>query len=142
VTEGCRSRFEGSQHLVRPQAAESPILSYKDVQSGFERILLVSKRRRSDRDPLSQDPAKYRPHRPHRYQYSDLQDFLAVGVVVGYRPRAVGYRPFLQIPTAYQPRRNVAICRRFCYIKGAAVDTGDVLRDSPLHGKYPQRKMH
>jgi hypothetical protein len=28
-----------------PKAAESPILSYKDVQSGFERSLLVPKRR-------------------------------------------------------------------------------------------------
>jgi hypothetical protein len=28
-----------------PKAAESPILSYKDVQSGFEVSLLVSKRR-------------------------------------------------------------------------------------------------
>ena len=27
--------------------------------------------------------AKYRPHRPHRHECSDLQDFLAVGIVAG-----------------------------------------------------------
>jgi hypothetical protein len=31
--------------MLGPKAAESPILSYKDVQSGFEESLLVSMRR-------------------------------------------------------------------------------------------------
>jgi hypothetical protein len=26
---------------------------------------------------------KYRPHRPHRHEYSDLQDFLAVDPAIG-----------------------------------------------------------
>jgi hypothetical protein len=45
-------------------------------------------------------------------------------------------------PRKYRPLENIAFCRRFCYIKETAVDTGDVLRDSPLRGKYPQWKMH
>src|SRR5918997_6884429 len=31
-------------------------------------------------DLLSQRPAEYRPHRPHRHECSDLQGFLAVGI--------------------------------------------------------------
>jgi hypothetical protein len=39
-------------------------------------------------DLLLQRPAKYRPHRPHRYECSDLQVFCVVGVVLFYRPQA------------------------------------------------------
>jgi hypothetical protein len=45
---GLDERTSGFQTRIislGPKAAESPILSYKHVQSGFERSLLVSKRR-------------------------------------------------------------------------------------------------
>jgi hypothetical protein len=42
--DACGSRFEGTQQLVRPQGRREPYPQYKDVQSGFEVSLLVSKR--------------------------------------------------------------------------------------------------
>ena len=74
--------------------------------------------------------SKYRPHRPHRHECSDLQDFLAVGGLSCYRPRMVGYRPFLQIPPAYRPRRNVAFCRSFVLLLTPAVDAVGILASS------------
>ena len=56
-------------------------------------------------DHLSLRPAKYRPYRPHRHEYSDLQDFLAGGIVVGYRPRTVGDRLLRQVSSVYRPDR-------------------------------------
>ena len=45
---------------------------------------------------------------------------------------AVGYRPFLQLSPTYRPPGNEPFCSWFCYIKGAAVDAGDVFMNSVL----------
>jgi hypothetical protein len=58
-------------------------------------------------------PGKYRPHRPHRHECTGLQDFLAGDIVAGYRLRAVGYRPFLRLPSAYRPPGNEPFCGAF-----------------------------
>jgi hypothetical protein len=42
----------------------------------------------------------------------------------------------------YRPPSYPDICRSFSLPPVAAVGAGDGLRDSPLRGKYPQRKMH
>ena len=75
--------------------------------------------RRIGSDPednfLSQTPATYRPHHPHRLQCAHLQDFLAVGITVGDRPQTVGYRPPRQIPPADYLLGNEAFCRSFIF---------------------------
>jgi hypothetical protein len=65
--DGRVSAFEGSQHPVGPQAAEGPIFSYKDAQSGLREPARVNEEG-AERTMihLAQDSAKYRPHRPHR----------------------------------------------------------------------------
>jgi hypothetical protein len=47
-----------------------------------------------------------------------------------------------RVPPAYRPLENIAFCRYFCSMMEATDGTGAVLRESPRHGKYPQRKMH
>src|SRR5919107_863992 len=64
-------------------------------------------------DLLSQRPAEYRPHRPHRHECSDLQGFLTVGTAMSYRLPWDGYRPPRQVPTAYHPHRIPLFCRYF-----------------------------
>ena len=47
-----------------------------------------------------------------------------------------------RVLSAYRTLESIAFCKRFCSMMEATDDTGAVLRDSPLHGKYPQRKIH
>jgi hypothetical protein len=71
------------------------------------------RRPRKKRAMYSISVAKYRPHRPHRYECSDLQDFLAVGTTVGDRPSEDSYRPPHQIPPADRPPGNETFCGAF-----------------------------
>jgi hypothetical protein len=68
--------------------------------------------------------AKYRPHRPHHHECNDLQDFLAGGIVDGFRQRAVGYRPPRQIPPADRPHKISLFCRSFFCLNPVAGDAG------------------
>jgi hypothetical protein len=76
-----------------------------------------------DHDPLAQDPAKYRPHRP---QSADFQGFRAGGIIMGHRPPVDHYRAPRQVPTAYRPSKISSVCRYFilCAVPAVgAVDT-------------------
>jgi hypothetical protein len=78
-------------------------------------------------DLLSQRPAKYRPHRPHRTQSANFQVFRAGGTIMGYRPPMDRYRAPRQVQTAYHPPRNVEICRSFILCTVPAVGAVDTL---------------
>jgi hypothetical protein len=70
-------------------------------------------------DLLSQRSAKYRPHRLHRHECSDMQDFLVGGIVAGFRPQT-------GIPPADRPLGNEPFCGVFLstlVIAVGAVDT-------------------
>jgi hypothetical protein len=56
-----------------------------------------------------------------------LQAYLAGGALSSYCPQTVGYRPFLQLPPAYQPRENVAICKVFSSLLVVAVGAVGIL---------------
>jgi hypothetical protein len=47
-------------------------------------VKVMTLKRGSENDLPSQDPAKYRPHRPHRLQSADLQGFRAGGIITGH----------------------------------------------------------
>ena len=81
-------------------------------------------------DLLSQRPAKYRPHRPHRRKYCNFQDFRAVGTITGHRPPVDRYRAPRQVPTAYRPRGNLLFSRSFSWVMAAAVGAGEALGSS------------
>jgi hypothetical protein len=82
-------------------------------------------RRRQRCSSCRRSLAQYRQHRPHRYECSDLQDFLAGGTLSCYRPQTLGYRPFLQLPPAYRPRRKCSSWWYFVSCSISAVDAGD-----------------
>jgi hypothetical protein len=69
-------------------------------------------------ESLSQELWEYRPHRPHRLQCGRLQGFLAVYTKHCLPTAREYYRPLLHLPPAYRLRRNVVVCRHFCYTKG------------------------
>ena len=50
---------------------------------------------------------KYRLHRPHRLECSDLKDFLASGALSRYRQQTVGYRPLSKVPPDYRPLKEL-----------------------------------
>ncbi len=76
-----------------PTSAEEVIFGYKRVQGGFEGASVGREAAKEESDLLSQRPAKYRLHRPHRPQSADFQGFRAGGILSCYRPQTVHYRP-------------------------------------------------
>ena len=112
-----------------------------DVQGGFEGALVLGQQdlERIVRYSLSRNPSKYRPHRPHCPQCADLQGFLAVGTVVGYRPLVDRYRPHTRVSPAYRPPKNLAFCRSFSSPLVIAVGAGDIFRHiTGKGGRGPQ----
>jgi hypothetical protein len=106
------SRFEGSCYLSGPKVLESPLLGYKRVQCGFEGTS-VGKEVTIGRRTYLISAVKYRPHRPHSLECGCLQEFLAGGMVAGYRPPEHGYRPPRRIPPADRSPGNEQFCGAF-----------------------------
>ena len=76
---------------------------------------------------LSQRPAKYRPHQPHRSHGAEFQGLRAGDTIVGYRPPVNRYQPLSKVPSAYRPRKNVAFCGSFFLDLNPAVGAVGIL---------------
>ena len=63
---------------------------------------------------FSMSVAKYRPHRPHRLHCVHLQDFLAVGTTMSFRPPGDRYRPLSKVPPAYGPTEICCLAAVLC----------------------------
>src|SRR5829696_4757522 len=96
---------------------------------------------------FSRSVAKYRPHRPHHHECSDLQVFRAGGTIMGYRPPVDRYRAQWQVPTAYRPARNVEFCRALilCVVPAVGILTSSIeslrsLSVCPSAGTIPMHR--
>lgn len=75
----CTNRFEGRNICLGPRVVEEPLLAYNDVQDGSDGILVKVQEAGEEAGKLpgddtpSQNPAKYRRHRP---QSADFQGFV------------------------------------------------------------------
>jgi hypothetical protein len=75
----CTNRFEGRNICLGPRVVEEPLLAYNDVQDGSDGILVKVQEAGEEAGTLpgddtpSQNPARYRPHRP---QSAGFQGFV------------------------------------------------------------------
>jgi hypothetical protein len=120
-------RFEGRNTALGYLGPRRPSHRLKKCFRGPGKAMVDAGGRSSRPIAAGARRGEYRPHRPHRHEGSDLQDFLAVGTLSCYRLQTVDNRPLLQLPPVKRSRRNVAFCGRLCCMVEAAVGAVGIL---------------